>query len=71
MMAKSKSAKDYQQLADELEEIILWFESGQVTLDEAIKKYEQASQLIAEMEEYLKNAENKIKKINATFKKKS
>ncbi|OGL35394.1 exodeoxyribonuclease VII small subunit [Candidatus Saccharibacteria bacterium RIFCSPHIGHO2_12_FULL_47_17] len=70
-MAKSKSAKDYQQLADELEEIILWFESGQVTLDEAIKKYEQASQLIAEMEEYLKNAENKIKKINATFKKKS
>ncbi len=68
MTAKSKSGKDYQQLADELEEIMLWFESGQVTLDEAIARYEQANKLIAEMEDYLKTAQNKIKKINANFK---
>lgn len=69
MSAKSKSTKNYQQLADQLEEILLWFESGQVTLDEAVKKYEQANKLIAEMENYLKTAENKIKKITAEHKK--
>lgn len=48
---------------------MLWFESSQVTLDEAVKKYEQANKLIAEMEDYLKTAENKIKKITADFNK--
>lgn len=47
----------------ELSEIIEWFESDKVSLDEAIEKYEEALTLIAEIEKYLKTAENKIKKI--------
>lgn len=62
-MAKPRGRKNYQQLSDELADILEWFESEAVNIDEAIPKYEQAIKLIAEMEAYLKNAENKIKKI--------
>lgn len=63
-MATAKTdKKNYQQLAAELAAIIDWFEAGDVNLDQAIAKYEQAVKLIAEMETYLKTAENKLKKI--------
>jgi exodeoxyribonuclease VII small subunit len=66
MSAKSKP-KDYQQMAQELADLINWFESDDVNLDEAIVKYEQAIELLGQMENYLKTAENKIKKITAKF----
>ena len=59
--------RDYQAMSAELMEIIEWFESDQVNLDEAIVKYEQALALIAEIENYLKTAENKVKKISTKF----
>jgi exodeoxyribonuclease VII small subunit len=59
----SKTSKSYRQMAAELDQIMQWFESGDMDIDEAIKKYEEASNLINEMEKYLKTAENKIKKI--------
>ena len=62
MADKSKS---YAQLSEELSELIAWFESDQVDLDAAIVKYDEATKLIAQMEKYLKTAENKIKKITA------
>ena len=64
-MAETK--RDYQKLSAELAAVIEWFESDKVNLDEAIVKYEQALVLIAEIEKYLKTAENKIKKITAKF----
>jgi exodeoxyribonuclease VII small subunit len=64
-MTKPKSQKDYAQLSAELAAIIDWFETGDVDIDSAIGKYEQAVKLIAELEDYLKTAENKIKKISA------
>ena len=51
----------------ELAAIIEWFEGDEVDLDEAIVKYEIALALIAEIEKYLKSAENKVKKISAKF----
>lgn len=62
----AKAGKTYAQLSAELVAIIDWFESGQVELDEAIDKYEQASKLIKQLEAYLKTAENKIEKIKIT-----
>ena len=56
-------AKTYQQLAEELAEIIAWFEGGDVDLDQALAKYQKAVKLIAEMEDYLKTAQNQLKKI--------
>jgi exodeoxyribonuclease VII small subunit len=66
-MAKAKPAKTYQQLSDDFAELVAWFESDQVNLDEAVAKYEQAMELLAQMENYLKTAQNKIKKITAKF----
>lgn len=63
----AKQGKTYQQLSEELAQIMAWFESEQVDLDEALGKYQQAMDLIKQMEDYLKTAENKVKKIAAKF----
>lgn len=65
-MAKSPT-RTYQQLSDELNRLIEWFESESVNLDEAIDKYEQAMSILKQMEDHLKNAENKVKKIAVKF----
>jgi exodeoxyribonuclease VII small subunit len=65
-MANAKP-KTYQQLAEELNKLIEWFESDQLNLDEAVEKYEQAMVLLQKMEDHLKSAENKVKKIAVKF----
>jgi exodeoxyribonuclease VII small subunit len=59
-MAQNKS---YREMAEQLDQIMLWFESDDIDIDEAVKKYEEAVKLLDEMEKYLKTAENKIRKI--------
>jgi exodeoxyribonuclease VII small subunit len=54
-------------MADELAQLVEWFESDKVNLDGAVAKYEQAMELLKQMEDYLKTAENKVKKIQAKF----
>jgi exodeoxyribonuclease VII small subunit len=66
-MAQKKPANTYQQLSDELNKLIEWFESDQLNLDEAVDKYEQAMELLQKMEDHLKTAENKVKKIAVKF----
>lgn len=68
-MATSKTPKTYQQMADQLNGLIEWFESDSVNLDEAVSQYEQAMELLAQMEDFLKTAENKVKKIALKFEK--
>lgn len=65
-MSKEKK-RDYQTMSAELAEIIEWFESEKVNLDEAVSQYEKALKLISEIEIYLKLTENKIKKISTKF----
>jgi exodeoxyribonuclease VII small subunit len=65
-MAKNQP-KNYQQLSEELNQLIDWFEGDAVNLDEAVDKYEQAMALLKRMEEHLKTAENKVKKISVSF----
>jgi exodeoxyribonuclease VII small subunit len=62
-----KQTKTYQQLSDELNQLIEWFESDAVNLDEAVDRYERAMELLKQMEDHLKLAENKIKKISVKF----
>lgn len=66
-MAKSEKTRPYQKMADELSVLVEWFESDQVDLDQAVDKYQQAMELLKEMEDYLKTAENKVLKIKADF----
>ena len=65
-MAKKPSTKSYAELSAQLAEIMQWFESGDVDLDEALAKYQQATKLIEQMEAYLKTAKNKIKKVSGS-----
>ena len=65
--SKKPSAKTYQQLSNQFTELVSWFESDQVNLDEAVAKYEKAMELLTQMEAYLKTAQNKVKKIAAKF----
>ena len=64
-MPKAKPSKSYQQLNQELSEIIAWFESGDAQVDEALTKYQKATGLITEIKAYLNSTENTLKKINA------
>ncbi len=57
----------YQEMAQELAGYIEWFEGDEVNLDDAIKKYEQAMELLEQMEAYLKTAQNKITKIQTKY----
>jgi len=61
-MAKNK-AKNYKTLKAELDEVLAWFDGDDLDVDAAIAKYEHALKLTKELEEYLKIAENTIKKL--------
>lgn len=58
-MSSDKSF-DYQKLRTELEEIIDTLQSGDIPVDEAMKKHERAQEITAQIEKFLEMAENKI-----------
>lgn len=58
-----KKTIDYQAKKLELDAIMAWFESGNVQIDEALAKYEQAEALINELESYLKDTKVKIDRL--------
>ncbi len=68
-MAKLKAdiRVDYKKLQGELDAILVWFESDEVELDQAIAKYERGMEITKELEKYLKTAENKIEIVKKKF----
>ncbi len=56
-MAKQATTLDLQK---ELDELLLWFESDQLDIDLALKKFERGQQLIQELQARLQAAENTI-----------
>lgn len=58
---------NYKQMSENLDVVISQLQSGDVSLDDAVEKYKEASQLIKKMQTYLEKTENKIKKIKADF----
>lgn len=57
------------ELQQELVDIIDWFASEEVDIDEAEQKYAQALKLAAEIQERLKTAKNNITKLQKSFEK--
>ena len=60
----AKQDKSTIELQAELDELLLWFESDQIDIDEAVKKYEHGLKLVSDLQARLKSAENTIKKIS-------
>jgi len=55
-----KKEFDYKKSRAELDELLTWFESGDVAVDEAIAKYQRAEELVKELELYLADTQAKI-----------
>jgi exodeoxyribonuclease VII small subunit len=65
MSAKAKTT-DYQTLSSQLDEVMAAIQAPDVTVDQALAYYQQGTELIAELQKQLKEAENHIKKITVT-----
>lgn len=63
--------KTYKELQAELDEVLTALQSDDVDVDEAIELYEKGMKLANELETYLKTAQNKVTKLQATFDKAS
>lgn len=57
----------YGDLNEELNNILVQLQSSELEIDDAIKTYERGMKILKELEDYLKNAENKVKKIKEDF----
>lgn len=56
----ARQAKTYQQLKQELEAVLANLQADNLDVDAAVAQYERGRQLIAQLQEYLKTAENKV-----------
>lgn len=64
----SQKQESYRNLRQELDEILNSIQSGDLEIDEATKQYERAMDIVAKLEKYLNDAENKITKVQKTSK---
>ena len=54
---------NYQKTRAELDELLAWFESGEISVDKAIVQYQRAEELLKQLETYLSDTKAKIKQI--------
>ena len=64
----SKTSKNVSELFQELEEIVEWFSSEKVELEESLSKYEQGLEIIQQLESKLGKIDDKLKVIHKKFK---
>lgn len=65
MTTSKKVSKSYNELNHELQAILQDMQREDKDIDAAMKDYERGLQIIHELEEYLKSAENKIVQLSA------
>jgi len=63
----TKKGFDFAKSYERLEAIAREFESGKLSLEEGLKKFEEGLALAKECKEYLKQTENKITEIKKKF----
>lgn len=56
--------KTYQELKQELDDVMGALQQDSVDVDEAVKLYEQGQKLVSELEEYLEKTEATVKKVS-------
>lgn len=53
----------YKDMSEALDTIVAKLQSGQLDIDEAVKKYDEANKLIKKMQDYLMKTKNKVQKL--------
>jgi exodeoxyribonuclease VII small subunit len=61
---------NYHQLNQDLEAILDQLQGGDLDIDEAIKQYEKGMLIVMQLQDYLKQAENKVTTAKQSFEKK-
>lgn len=68
-MAKpKKAATNYQALSSELDEVMVALQQENLDIDKALVAYERGLELVQQLEQYLQDAENKVKVLKVKFK---
>jgi exodeoxyribonuclease VII small subunit len=62
-------ARTYKQIREELDHAVSLLQNDDTDVDDVIKLYKEAQELIKEIEDYIKKAENSVKEIKTNFKK--
>ncbi len=66
-MPGKENTENYRELRDKLDDIMSKLSDENVDLDVSIELYKKANEIIIKIEDYLKNAENEIKKLKTQF----
>ncbi len=67
-MASTESSINFEKALNELEQIVRELESGDVNLDQSLKKFEKGIELYKNCRSSLENAEKKIKILSDSLK---
>lgn len=67
MAKESGNNATYQELNEQLDQVMLKLQDPNVAIDDAVHYYEQAMRLIHELEQRLDMAETKVREIRAQF----
>jgi exodeoxyribonuclease VII small subunit len=67
MPKKVNDKPSYQTLSRQLDEVVAKMQDPEVPIDDAARYYEQAMQLIGQLEEQLEHAEIRVREIKARF----
>lgn len=67
MALKEAKKVNFAEAFKELEDIVHWFETSEVDLEEGLKKFERGLELAKKCRERLKEVENKVTQIKAKF----
>lgn len=63
----TKATPAYEELKAELDTIALELQNGDLDVDQTLAKYQRGLELIKQLQTQLKDAENTITKLQATF----
>ncbi len=63
----SKDSKGLNQKLEELDKLLEWFDSADIDLDEAIKKFDAGTKLTKDIRDHLKTIDNKITVLKERF----
>lgn len=61
----TKKTISYEDLNRELETVLRSLQSGELSIDDALKAYSRGQEIIAQLQDFLKTASNTVKKITS------